>query len=379
MGQKLLFVVTEDWYFVSHRLPLAIAAREAGYEVVVATRVARHGLAIERAGLRLIPLKCLRRASLNPFQELSAVMELVAIYRHEHPTLVHHVALKPVIYGSIAAWVAGVPGMVNALAGLGFVFSSRTIFAQVLRPMLVLIFRLLLNNPSGRVIAQNRDDLRVLTEKNIVSPGYVRLIRSAGVDLDRYSARPLGEGMPLAILASRMLWDKGVGEFVGAARRLKGQGIEARFILVGDTDAENPTAISRQQLAEWQAEGVVEWWGYREDMPEVLAQAQVVCLPSFYGEGIPKVLIEAMACARPIITTDTPGCRELVREDENGYIVPPRDINALACSLARLLKNHAACASMGMVGRQITEAEFSVYCIISETLDVYRELLIRCE
>jgi len=375
VGQKLLFVVTEDWYFISHRLPLAIAAREKGYEVVVATRVDRHGPAIEEAGLRLIPLKRLRRASLNPFRELSALMELAAIYRRERPALVHHVALKPVVYGSLAARVADVPGTVNALAGLGFVFSSRRLFARFLRPLLILIFRLLLNSQSGRLIVQNRDDLRVLTEKGVVSPAYIRLIRGAGVDLDRFKVKPLGDGKPLVVLASRMLWDKGVGEFVGAARRLKGQGMEARFVLVGDTDTENPTAISRQQLAQWQAEGVVEWWGHREDMPEVLSQAQVVCLPSFYGEGIPKVLIEAMACARPIITTDMPGCRELVREGENGYVVPPRDVDALAAALLQLLQDHAVCVRMGMAGRRIAEAEFSVHRIVSETLDVYRELL----
>lgn len=374
--QKLIYLVAEDWYFVSHRLQLAVAARDAGYEVIVATRVTRHGGVVEAAGLRLVPLARLRRSSLNPFAELFALWELIRLYRKERPTLVHHVALKPVIYGSIAARMAHVAGTVNAMAGLGFVFSSRRFLARALKPLLARVFRMLFNTPKGRLIVQNTDDQRVMIDGGIVEPAYIRLIRSAGVDLERYKSAKLGEGTPVVVLASRMLWDKGVGEFVEAARQIKAKGLDVRFVLVGDTDSENPTAISRQQLTEWNDSGVVEWWGYRDDMPEVLTQAHVVCLPTFYGEGIPKVLIEAMACARPIVTTDMPGCRELVQEGVNGHLVPPRDATALAAALEGLLADRAACERMGMNGRLVAEAEFSVTRIIAETLGVYRELAI---
>lgn len=372
--KKLLFLVAEDWYFCSHRLPLAVAAQRCGYEVVVATRVGRHGAVIEGSGLQLVPLVRLKRSSLNPFSEILAILELASIYRRERPSLVHHVALKPVVYGTLAARLAGVPGTVNALAGLGFVFSSRKFFARSLRPLLILVFRLLLGSSRGRLIVQNSADLATIAQKGIVPSERIRLIRSAGVDLEHYAPRPIGEGVPLVMLAARMLWDKGVGEFVEAARALKDKGVAARFVLVGDTDTENPAAIPREQLAKWHADGIIEWWGYRDDMPQVLSQAQVVCLPSFYGEGIPKVLVEAMACGRPIVTTDMPGCRDLVKEGKNGALVPPRDADALAAALTTLLADRAACTKMGLAGRQMAEAEFSVHRIISETLAVYGEL-----
>jgi glycosyltransferase involved in cell wall biosynthesis len=372
---KLLFLVTEDWYFCSHRLPLAVAARQAGYEVIVATRVNRHGPAIEAAGLRLVPLQRMQRSSLNPFRELHAVAELVAVYRRERPSLAHHVALKPVVYGTIAARITGVHAIVNAVAGLGFVFSSRRALARALRPLLVLFFRLLLANPGERMIVQNSDDEGTLIDKGLADPAHVRRIPGSGVDLLKFEARPLDDGVPLVVLASRMLWDKGVGEFVDAARRLRKRNLAARFVLAGDTDSESPAGIPRNQLAAWQEEGVVEWWGHREDMPEVLLRARVVCLPSFYGEGIPKVLIEAMACARPIVTTDMPGCRELVREGENGLLVPPRDAESLARALGTLVSDPELCGRMGGRGREIAAAEFSIERVVDSTLAVYRELV----
>lgn len=372
---KLLFLVSEDWYFVSHRLPLAIAAKDAGYEVAIVTRVSTCEEVIKSAGLRVIPLRLLKRSSLNPLKELMAILELLFIYRRERPDIVHQVALKPVVYGSIAVRFAGKPKVVNALAGLGFVFSSQKRLARLVRLVLVRLLRLLLNNRQGRVIVQNTDDMMMLSRNGIVDPRHMRLIRGAGVDLASYIVRPLADGVPIAMLASRMLWDKGVAEFVAAARQLKMQGLQARFVLVGDSDMENPTSIPRQQLTEWQAEGVVEWWGYRNDMPDVLAQAHVVCLPTFYGEGIPKVLIEAMACARPIITTDISGCRELVRHGENGYLIKPKDVDGLSSALADLLTNRAVRERMGALCRKIAESEFSVQMVVAETLKVYRELL----
>ncbi len=369
---KLLFLVTEDWYFCSHRLPLARAARAAGYEVVVATRVGRHADAITGEGFKLVPLN-LRRSSQNPLRELAAILEITGVYRRERPDLVHHVALKPVLYGSIAARLARVPAVVNALAGLGFVFASASLKARLLRPWVVGALRLLIDAEGSRLIVQNPDDRRMLVEGGISAAGRVRLIRGSGVDLRRYLPSAEPEGTPLVMLPARLLWDKGVGEFVAAARLLKAQGAVARFALVGDGDAENPAAIADEEIEAWREGGVVEWWGRREDMPEVLGLAHIVCLPS-YREGLPKVLLEAAACARPLVATDVPGCREIVIDGRTGLLVPPRDAPALAAAIGRLLAAPQLRAEMGRRGRELVAAEFSEESVVAQTLAVYREL-----
>lgn len=374
---KILFVVTEDWYFCSHRLPLAVAARQVGHEVVVATRLTDHKEVIERAGVRVIPLRRMRRSSLNVLRELAALIELFLIFQRERPNLVHMVALKPVIYGSLVARLIGIPARVNALGGLGFVFSSKQLLARLLKPILLWLFRFIFNDSRSRLILQNDADWALMTEKAGVDRQGVRLIRSAGVDLNQYAALDLPTGVPVVMLASRMLWDKGVGEFVDAARALHEQGLCARFVLVGDPDPENPCSVPRKQLQEWNDSDVVEWWGYRNDMPQVLSQASVVCLPSSYGEGVPKVLIEAMACARPIVTTDMPGCRDLVRSGKNGLLVMPRDSVSLASALKTLLLDQSQCQKMGVEGRRIAEEEYALSRVVDETLAVYGELLSR--
>lgn len=371
---KLLFLVAEDWYFCSHRLPLAVAAQKSGYDVAVITRVTSHGEVIRNAGIRVIPLKRLRRASMNPLRELMTIWEIFSIYSKERPALVHHVALKPVLYGTLSARLAGVKSVINAMAGLGFVFSSSRRFARIIRPILIQLFRLLLNRQNAHLIVQNADDMKLLLDHGISEDNRTHLIRGAGVDMLSYYPSPIPTGVPLIMLASRMLWDKGVGEFVAAAGILKSKGLNVRFVLVGDTDQENPTAIPRLQLEQWHADQLVEWWGYRDDMAALLPQAHIFCLPSFYGEGIPKVLIEAAACARPIVTTDMPGCRDMVKDGLNGYIVPPRNVGALVEALAKLIGNYEACSQMGIAGRKLAESEFDVRRIISETLRVYEYL-----
>ena len=371
---KILFFVTEDWYFCSHRLPLALAAQHAGYEVLVVTRINQHGEFILSHGLKLIPLELSRR-SYNPLKELSVIWHLLRIYHEHKPDVVHHVALKPVLYGTLVARLAGVPAVVNALAGLGFLFVSKRLLARVTCTLVEATFRLLFNRPRLQVIFQNPDDLGLLVGRGILSNDHAVLIRGSGVDTKLFTeAPPQPNGMPLVILASRMLWDKGIGEFVEAVRLLRSQGIISRFALVGEGDAENPSSISSTQLASWHDEGVIEWWGRRDDMPQVFAEAHIVCLPS-YREGLPKVLIEAAACGCPIVTTNVPGCREIVRQGENGLLVPPRDVNALALALQRLLNDAELCKTMGRRGRALVEAEFSIEQVVEQTLLIYKDLL----
>lgn len=371
--KHILFLVTEDWYFCSHRLPLARAALAAGYEVSVATRVREHGEVIEAAGLRLIPLKLSRR-SRHLAREAHLVSDLFRLYRREKPDLVHQVALKPVLYGTLAARLAGVPAIVNALAGLGFLFVSERRIARTLRPLAELTLRRLLNHANTRTILQNTDDLHLLAEKRILEARYGRLIRGSGVDLERFRVRPEPGGPPLVVLPARMLWDKGVGEFVAAARQLRSEGICARFALVGDPDTENPSAIASAQLEEWHRSGVVEWWGHRTDMECVFAECHIVCLPS-YREGLPKALLEAAASGRPIVTTDVPGCREIVHEGENGLLVPKGNPVALAVALRRLIEEPDLRRRMGERSSVIAASEFSLDEVIRQTLALYREML----
>jgi glycosyltransferase involved in cell wall biosynthesis len=283
--------------------------------------------------------------------------------------------MKPVLYGSLAAWVSGVPCVVNALAGLGYVFVSRQIKARLLRPFIAAGFRLLLNRRNSCLILQNSDDRSMMIQSQLAPEQRIRLIRGSGVDTDLFHPRPEPQGVPLVILASRMLWEKGVGEFVAAAGILKKRGVNARFVLVGESDGDNPNAIPGTTLGEWNSQGDVEWWRKRDDMPEVMGLASIFCLPSAYGEGIPKVLLEAAASGLPIVTTDAPGCREVVRHGVNGLLVPVRCAVDLADALHRLIESPSLRKSMGEQGREIAVNEFSEFQVVAETMAVYEELL----
>lgn len=372
---KLLFLVSEDWYFCSHRLQVAVAAQQAGYDVSVVTRVNHHAEVIRAAGLRLIPLQHMSRSGMHPLQEITLLGELWRIYRCEEPDLVHHVGLKPVVYGTLVARLMGVHGVVNALAGLGFVFSSGRLFARLLRPVVKLVFFCLLKRRNARVIVQNESDFDMLTKEVGIASSNIYLIRGAGVDLRLYGKQPPSVQPPLVVLVARMLWDKGVGDFVEAATLVRGAGVTARFALVGIPDTENPSSVPERQLRAWHDSGDVEWWGYRPDIPAILGMASISCLPTFYGEGVPKALIEAMASSRAIVTTDIPGCRELVANGRNGILVPPRDVAALGAALEDLIRDPERCRNMGMAGRTMVEQSLSLDQVLAETLALYAELV----
>jgi glycosyltransferase involved in cell wall biosynthesis len=366
---KLLFVVTEDWYFVSHRLPLAIAAIKAGFDVVVATRVRQHADMIEKAGIRLVPIEMSRRSG-NPFREL---MTLFLLYRRERPEIVHHVALKPVLFGSMVACLRGFPAQVNAVAGLGWLFISRSRTARLVSPAIRWLLAKLLSAPRCRVIVQNPDDSELLRQSG-VPESRLRMVRGAGVDTLMFSPAPEPPEPICVMMATRILWDKGVGEFVEAARQIRQSVANVRFVLVGDPDADNPASVPEATLKAWQRECVVEWFGHCDGMEKIFHTAHVVCLPS-YREGLPKVLIEAAACGKPIVTTDVPGCREVVCDGDNGLLVPVRDSKALSIALRRLIDNSELRSQMGRRGREIALTEFSSEHVIARTLDVYKELV----
>ena len=378
----LLYLVTEDWYFWSHRLPIARAARAAGWEVLVATRVAEHGERIRREGFRLVPIG-LRRRSLAPWREVAAIAELARLYRRERPDLVHHVAMKPVLYGSLAAALAGVPAVVNALAGMGYVFTSSGVKARLLRPLIRTAFRWLLDRPNSRLILQNPDDIAAMTgaamtgttvAKGTVTAERVALIRGSGVDIQIFRPREEPEGTPVAVMVSRMLWDKGVGELVEAARLLRRREVPLRVVLVGPPDPDNPASIPERQLRDWDAAGDVAWWGERSDIAEIWAKGQIAVLPS-HREGLPKSLLEAAACGRPMVAADVSGCREIVKDGVTGLLVPPSDAGGLADALERLARDPDLRRRLGAAARDLVEREFSEEAVVAQTLALYRSLV----
>jgi glycosyltransferase involved in cell wall biosynthesis len=371
---RLLYVINDAAFFLSHRLRLAIAAAEAGYEVHVATPDSPVGKEIRSAGLVFHPVVFSRRG-MNPLEDFRSLRLLYQLYRSLRPNLVHHVTIKPVLYGGIAARFARVPAVVSAISGLGHVFVAGGIKAKALRFLVTRAYSFALAHPNSRVIFQNPDDQQVLVLNGLLPAQSAVLIKGAGVDMTEFAPSPEIRGTPVVLFASRMLWTKGASEFVDTARRLQANGVSARFVLVGEPDEGNPMAIPADELRAWAQSGAVEWIGRSSDMPTIFAQSHIVCLPTTYGEGVPKVLIEAAACGRPIVATDVPGCREIVRQNDNGLLVPANDSAALANALRHLIADPALRARMGRRGREIAVQEFGLDRVITETLSVYQTLL----
>jgi glycosyltransferase involved in cell wall biosynthesis len=370
---RVLFVDNDVNSFYSYRIEMARAARDAGFDVHIAAPEGKAAQTLLSEGFRFHSV-AMTRSGLHPWKELATIAALFSLYRKLQPDLVHHLRLKPVLYGGLAAYGARVPAVVGLLTGLGYVFIAETRKAAVIRRLVTLSCKVAFRHGNQRIIFQNPDDQFVFVQNKILPARQTALIKGSGVDVNTYLPTPEREGVPVVVLASRMLRDKGVDEFVDAARSLRAAGVPARFVLVGETDPGNPTAIRAEQLRQWADTGVVEWWGHQANMKDVLAQAHVVCLPSL-REGVPKVLIEAAACGRAIVTTDAPGCREIVRNGENGLLVPVRDSRALAEALRLLVENAPLRAGMGLKGRDIAVQEFSIERVVRETLGVYRELL----
>lgn len=375
---KLLFLVTEDWYFCSHRMPIARAARDAGFAITVATRVTDHGDRIQAEGFNLVPLG-MKRANSNPLREIISLIEITQLYRRTRPDIVHHVAVKPALMGSLAARLAGVPRVVNAIAGLGYIFASDSFKARTLRPIISMGFRVLLNGPLSWVITQNPDDQRLLAQRHLVAPERMVLIKGSGVDLAQFHPAPETQtgptDPPVAALVSRMIWDKGIGVLVEAARILKTRRVALRLVLAGRPDPENPASIPEEQLRAWHDEGIVEWLGFCDDVAGLWARSHIAVLPSWYGEGVPKSLLEAAACGRPIVTVDGPGLREVVQDGATGILIPPRNATALADALQRLAEDEGLRNRLGQAARALAEREFGEAVVIRDTLALYETLL----
>lgn len=361
----LLYVVNATWFFVSHRLELARRARDHGFDVHVAAAPDDTVAQVTAAGIQFHPVPFLRGEGGS---DVAAIRALWSLYRSLRPRIVHHVTLKPVLYGSLVARATGVPRIVNAVTGLGTLYLAEGTAAALRRGLVLEALRAGCNRHGVTMLFQNQSDADAYRAAGIT--GTQAIVPGSGVDLDAFKPTPVPGGTPLVVLPARMLRDKGVVEFVEAARALRLEGVVARWALVGGLDRGNESALSRETIEAWVAAGDVEWWGHRTDIFEVLRQASVVCLPS-YREGLPRALIEAAAAGRCIVTTNVPGCRDVVRDGVEGILVPARDSSALASALARVLADPPLRDAMAAAARARAEREFGLDDIIAKTLALY--------
>lgn len=372
---KALLFANTDWYLFNFRRSLAAGLREAGYEVVLVSPNGPYGPQLEKLGFRWIAAPMERR-SLNPLRELKLILWLRQLMRKEAVDLVHGFTIKNAIYGSLAARLTSVQATVCSVTGMGYVFTSDDLFARLLRPLLRALFRVAFSSERARLILQNRDDVQMFSDARLLEVDKIRLVEGSGVDCERFAPKAATTtGQPFRlVLPARILWDKGVAEYAEASRILKEQGHEIEFLLAGSADPGNPASVPEQTIASWQAAGLVKTLGQVSDMPGLFNSVDAVVLPS-YREGLPKGLIEAAACGKPLVTTDVPGCREVVTHGEDGLLVPVRDGAALASAILELKSDPLLCERLGRAARAKALARFDERIIIRQTIDVYWELL----
>ena len=377
-NKKILINLTEDWFFKSHFLSRAIDAKKSGYDVFVTCNESNDRKFIEQRGIKFIS-SSLNRRSLNPFYELFVLIKYFFIFRKINPDIVHNVGPKPIIYGSIAARINNIKSVINAPIGMGFVFSSESIKAKFLKLILLFLLKLTLNTHHGNdkknmVIFENSDDMNFFLKRKIVKYNDSILIRGAGVEIDKELIKNKKKNdIPTVALVARMLEDKGIYEFVEAAKILKNKKIKVRFLLIGDVDKKNPTSLKQSTLKSWNDQQIIEWLGWVKDVKKILLGVDILCLPS-YREGLPKSLLEGASLALPLITTNTVGCREVVKDGVNGYLVPIKDSLGLSLAIEKLIKDKDLRLKMGEKSLQIAISQFSSEIINSQTIKIYNEL-----
>ena len=366
---KILYLVPEDYGFISHRLELAIDCQKLGHEIIVVTRCSEYANAILKNNFKLIEIN--QKKNERHSNLIKNLLNLISIYRSEKPDIVHHFTLRMIILGTIAAKFSNKTKIINTITGLGSAFIYETYKYKVIRKIISIILRFLL--PGSLVTVQNNDDYNYV--KNLgVHSNSISLILGSGVDTKKYFPVNKTNLIPLVVLPSRMLWVKGVNEFVIAAKLLLDDGIICRFALVGDKDENNPSSVSEQTLLSWEKDEHIEWWGHHKDMISVLGKADIVCLPT-YREGLPKSLLEAASAAIPIVTTNVPGCREVVEDGYNGLLVPPKDPKQLSIALKKLITSKDLRDTMGANGRKKILDSLSSKIVIAKTIELYKSVL----
>ena len=366
----LLFVVNVDWFFLSHRLPIAIAAQKHGYEVHIAVGITDQDDRLKAHGLIVHPLR-LERGETNPLLVLRTFFDILAICRTVDPDIIHFVTIKPIILGGIACHFFKRKCLVFSVSGLGYIFSSNGIKARARRIITAFLYRLALTHKNIKVIFQNNHDLQTIRRPAKLRPCQTIIVPGSGVDLSNYAPLAMPAGPPIILFAARLLSSKGIYDFIEASYLVP----DARFVVAGQFDSENRECLKPQELERSVQSGYIEYWGFSDNVADLINQSSIVVLPSYYGEGLPKVLIEAAACGRPVITTDHPGCRDAIEPGITGLLVPVRDPIALANAIQNLINDPDRRISMGLAGRALAERKFDVKEVVQTHLDIYAELI----
>ncbi len=371
---KILLFANTDWYLYNFRLALAHSLQDEGAEVVMLSPPGEFGVRLEDAGFRWRKLP-MKRRSLAPLAETKVLTSLTKILLQETPNVLHNFTIKPVVYGSLAARFAGVRNVLNAVTGLGHVFIDDSLKARTLRPVVNLLLRQALYTERGRLILQNQDDKALFVKNRLIKPNRIRVIRGSGVNTEQFQPNESRSVERVSVLlATRLLWEKGLQEFVEAAKDILAKGHDVHFLVAGEFDSGNPASVPLNKIQSWSGEKRIEFLGHVDDMVSLLKRVDMVVLPS-YREGTPRILLEAGAAGLPLITTDVPGCREVVVNGENGILVPAKDSGALASAIISLLNDSARRLAMGRAARKKVMAEFDEKIVIDATIDVYEELV----
>ena len=371
MSKKILYLANVDWFFRSHRLSIAEAAKDAGFKVHIACKFTEHRSEFEEMGFKTHDLS-LSRGGTNPFAEMRAFWEIANTISRLNPDILHLISVKPLLYGGILSQLYSVQRIVASVSGLGYIFTATSAKAKLLKHLLIKLYRVALNHNNTSVIFQNKSDLDLFERLEIVDSEQTVLIPGSGIDLEMFSQQPEPRGdEKIVMFVGRILVDKGVGEFVSAARILKDKLDQVRFVLVGDCDPENPNSYSRNEISNWVLSGVIEHWGSTKDVGEWMARASLVVLPS-YREGLPKVLIEAAAIGRAVVTTDVPGCRDAILPGHTGLLVKPKNAIDLARAIKSLLANVKLRREFGEHGRKHAENKFDIRDVVSVHIRLYQ-------
>jgi glycosyltransferase involved in cell wall biosynthesis len=369
---RIFYVANVDWFFVSHRLPLAIEAKRRGFEVYVLTKNTGKKEFIQSFGLNYIEVD-FERSGKNPIKELSLIFVLLKLYLQYRPQYIHHISIKPALYGSIAAILANVKKnqVVNAISGLGSVFSGGN--KSITRFIVTFLMKIAFGIRKFKFIFQNPDDMNVYRSMGFLTHTNFRIVKGSGVDLlDYIQVQPIKKTYLKVILPARMLYDKGILEFVQASKNLYSKYKHVVvFELIGGVDSHNPESINEKEIKSFLIPNYLIWKGHIQDMKTEFIQSDIVCLPS-YREGLPKSLVEAMAIGRPIVTSNVPGCKECVINEVNGYIVPSKDSVQLEQAIDRLLSDAQLRITMGNKSREIMEKEMSLQIVLAQTFDFYK-------
>ena len=372
---KVALVAHWDWVLFNFRMPIARRLRAAGYEVVLICPPGRYVDRIRSEGFRLVSWGVDRR-SFGPVREVAAIRELTNIYRKDRFDLTHHFTIKPNLYGTIAARRTGVPRVINTFSGMGFLMSEGP-RAVALRVAAGPVLRAAFRTDSVWTVFQNEEDLASVVNRGWLNRERTRLIAGSGVDTDLYvpTRSATSSDLPVFLMAARLIKQKGLEDFVLAARMVRDQGVQARFVVAGEPDPGNPASFTHEQIDMWKKEGPVEFVGHVSDMPALLAASDVAVLPTYYPEGLPRFLLESASSGLPLIATDIPPCRPIVRDGHNGYLVAPRDPVALASAMADLAREPDLRSRFGDNGRQLVMDRFREQDVVDQYVTLYEELL----